>query len=240
MLTRRHGLVPACFTIGLLAFTLPLLADTPAAPFVSATGAQIIVLQNVVPGGVMRIAHWDSPPQLPVGVSQIVSVPVQNALLVTATPAGLAKVREIVKLVDIAPRQVQIKFALAYVSDADIKAASLIPDQDATGLPATKLLQVLTKQKAIVASTTLTTANYVYASLSFSYGPATPLTFGVTPRVNSDNSLTLALDAAVPGVSVKHEAHTIQNGDTLAIVKPPASSGAAEKSMVLFVTATVK
>ncbi len=244
-LTCRRCFVPACLALGVLC-ALPVLADKPAAsavPVVQAATEKIVlqhvVPSDVIPSDVIKQMHWDQPANLPAGVTQVLPVPLQNALAVTATPAGLAKVQEIVKVLDMAPRQVQVKFMLAYVLEADLKAAGLGSEQYATGLPAVRFLQTLTEQKAISASTTLTTANNMNAGMSLYYGPRTPLTFAVTPRVNIDNSLMLALDAAVPEGTIKHEIHTVQSGDTLVIVKPPASLNAAEKSVVLFVIPTL-
>ncbi len=232
--------VPACLALGALCVLL-VLADTSASSAVPAVqaAAEKIVLQHVIPGDVIKKMHWDQAAALPVGVTQVVPVPLQNALLVTATPAGFAQVSEIVTSLDVAPRQVQVKFALAYVSDTDLKAAGLGPDQYVTGLPAARFLRTLTQQQALAASTTLTAPSSENASMSFSYSSKTPLTFGVTPRVNLDNSLTLALDVSLPEGTIKNEIHTVRSGDTLVIVKPPASPGANEKSMVLFVIPTL-
>lgn len=230
--------VPACLALGALC-ALPALADMPAVPAASAVqaAAQKIVLQHVVPSDVIKTLHWDQPANLPAGVTQVLSVPLQAALLVTATPAGLAQVREIVKLLDIAPRQVQVKFLLASASEAALKAA-LGADQSATGLPAARLLQTLTEKKAVSASTTLTTANSVNASMSLFYGLKTPMTFAVTPHVNGDHSVTLVLDAALPEGTGKREVHTlrtVQSGGTLAIVMPSAIPSTSEQIVLLFV-----
>lgn len=240
---RRHVCacyVPVCLALGALCL-LPALADPPATIVTPAaqTAAQNIVLQHVVPRDVIKEMHWDQPANLPAGVTQVVTLPMQNALTVTATPVGFTRIQEMIKVLDTAPRQVQVNFALAYVSNADLKAAGLGSSQYAAGLPAARFLQTLTEQKAIGASTTITTASYVSASESLFYGPATPLMFGVTPRVNSDNSLTLALDAAVPGGTVKHETHTVQSGDTMVVVKPLLGPRASGNSLLLFVVPTV-
>ena len=240
MLTLRRGLVPICLTLGALLSASPLLADAPGAPVMQASMPQTIVLQHVIPADVVKMLHWNLLSHLPAGVTQIVPVPLQNALLVTATPAGFAKVGEMVKVLDVAPHQVQVKFALAYASDAQLKAAGLGSDQYAVGLPAVRFLQTLTKQGAIAESLDMTTTSNVKAGIQLRGGSAFSSTFAVTPRVNSDRSLMLVLDAAVPGGSVNHEVHTVQNDDTLAIVKPPACPGEAEKSMVLFVTPMLK
>ena len=246
LLTCRRCFLPACFALGALCvlpvLAVPVLADKPAAaaPVVQAA-AQKIVLQHVVPNDVIKTLHWEQPTNLPAGVSQISALPAQNALSVTATPTGLAQVSEIVKLLDIAPRQVQVKFLLASASDAVLKAA-LGTDQSATGLPAVRLLQTLTKQKAIAESTTITTSNNVNASESHFYGPTAPMTFAVTPHVNGDNSVTLALDAVLPEGTSKREVHTLRtipSGDVLAVVLPPAHSSIDQQFVLLFIMPTV-
>ncbi len=234
-------LVPACLALGALC-ALPVLADRPAGSAALAVQtAQKIVLQNVVPSDVVKQMHWDQPGALPSGVTQISALPAQNALSVTATPAGLAQVREIVKLLDIAPHQVRVKFLLAFVSEAALKAA-LGTDQSVTGIPAARFLQALTKQQSIAASTTITTTNSVSASESCFYGPKAPLTFAVTPHANGDNSVTLALDAVLPEDAGKREVHTlrtVQSGGTLAVVMPPARASTDKQFVLLFVVPAV-
>ena len=239
--TRQTCFALACLALG--ALCVPALSDPPAtvsaAPVVQPT-AQKIVLQNVLPGDLIKALHWDQAAHLPAGVTQVLPLPTQNALAVTAAPDGFAKVQEMVKVLDIAPRLVQVKFALAYVSEAGLQAAGLSSSQYATGFPVVKFLQTLTQQKATSASTSLTTTNDISAGETLFYGPTTPLSFAVTPHMNSDHSLALTLDAAVPGSIIKHEVHSVQSGDTLVIIKPLANPGAEKRSLLLFVTPTLK
>lgn len=253
MLTLPRGLVPACLTLGVLLSALPLLADTPAAPSVSVSGAQTIVLQHVVPGDILKMMHWDLPSKLPAGVTQIVSVPTQNALLVTATPAGLAQVREIARLLDIVPRPVQIKFALASLSETDLKASGLgfsfvpLTASDLhqgfvryTGGPlADRLLQTLVNKQAVTEVADITTNNNVAASaaLSVTSLPLISQQISVIPRINADDSLTLNLHAAFSQGAKKREVSTIttlKSGELLVLVMPPATTG--EQNLLLFVT----
>ena len=259
MLTLRRGLVPACFTFSVLLSALPLHAGTPDAPAVSATGAQTIVLQHVVPGDMLKLMHWDVPSKLPTGVTQIVCVPVQNALLVTATPPGFAQVRKIVKLADIEPRQVQIKFAVVSMSETELKAlenkAGLVlpaaPDLKqgftlyASGYKAARFMAMLTlmNKQAVTEEPDITTSNSVEASVTLSTAglPAVSQQIRVTPHINPDNSLTLDLHAAFSEVAGKHAVTTlctVNRGDTLLLVMPPAFAG--DKNLLLFVTPTVK
>ncbi len=250
-LTVRRAFVHACLTLGVLLSVLPTLADTPAKPTVQVSTAQAIVLQHVIPGDIVKMLHWEKPSALPIGVSQIVAVPGQNALLVTGTPDGLAKVRQIVKLVDIEPRQVQITFAMAHASETDLNASGidfdlvpLMPPSQkmyqvyASGDLAAKLLQTLTAQRAVTLTQFLNTANNVHSSLR-----ADSVELAVTPRVNSDNTVTLALSSAFTVVTVKHPFNTlrtVKNGDTFVIGLHYADPQTGEENSLLFVTPTLK
>lgn len=254
MLNLKRGFVPAYFTLGVLLCALPASADTPAAPSASAAGAQTIVLQHVVPGDIVKMMHWDVASKLPAGVTQIVSVPTQNALLVTASSAGLAQVREIARLLDIVPRPVQIKFALAHASDAMLKASGVqlayvptaLPSfdpalvQSTAGSPAVNLLRILTQQGAVTQSVFLKTTNNADASIRFSFGTVQE-TFAVTPRINADNSLTLMMHPAFSDGGIERKLNIrcmVDNGDTLVYVLPPAAPGGDH--LLFFATPTAK
>ena len=258
LLNLRCGLVPACLSLGALLCVLPVFADTPTAPPPSVLAPQTIALQNVVPSDVIKMMHWDLSSKLPAGVTQIQSLPAQNALTVTATPAGFARVRDIVKILDIQPRQVQIKYAVASASTADAEASGVSFDLVsaeasagsktfylcATGKPAAQFLQTLTKQGTVTEEPDIVTTNNVAASLSMSSGSTVLSSFAVTPRINSDNSITLALHAVFLNGAVKREIttlHTFRNGDTTVFSMPDAYTQAKGSKMVLlFVTPTLK
>lgn len=262
-LSCRRCFVLTCLTLGALC-ALPVLADTPAAsaaPTVQAA-AQRIVLQNVLASDVHKQMHWDQPVNLPAGVRQIVTLPMQNALLVTATPAGLAQVREIVKALDIEPRQVEVRVALAHAPEASLSASGidfnvapqtapattgaapvpvLVLYRYAAGSAAARFLQKLTEQGEVTQVSALTTANNASASMSFSAEPqaAESQAFTVVPRINGDNSVTLALGAKILDSTAKYEVHarrTVPSGETMLVVTPPATPD--EKSLLLLVTPT--
>ena len=209
--------------------------------------------------------HWDQAGTLPAGVSRITAQAADNALAVVATPAGLAKVREIVAILDIAPRQVEIKSALATATDAQLEVSgidfALVPvngSQSATGLaPAyvqyatgksvTALLASLMKSGAILQQPVITTTNNTAASINLStMFPESKLeesSFQVTPRLNSDNSVTLALNVS-PSRNVVAEAIrpielaallTVKNGETRVMGEKMPNG----KTLLLFVTPTV-
>lgn len=185
LLTDRRAFLPACLMLGTLLCALPALADTPLVPAAGAVQAQSIPLRHVAPGDILKIMHWDQRAALPVGVTSIVGVPISNSLLVQATPAGLAEVRELIKLLDIAPRLVEIRFALAKTTPAALDALGidfdLVPQPGSGGAPPTfmeyatgsrvsQLLQTITKQRALLSSSVVVTANNRDAALSLSGG----------------------------------------------------------------------
>ena len=241
MLTFRRGLVPACLTLGVLLSALPVLADTPAAPSVSASAPQMIRLQNVVPGDIVKMMHWELASNLPAGVTQIVSVPLQNALLVTGTPGGLAQVRKIVTLADMEPRPVQIKVALARVSEADREASGIKLKLYATGAPAVQFLSALIKQGKVIQQCVVTTSSGVKGAMNVEAGPADHSAIMVVPRVNANNSVTLTLHVDNTEGAVTQEIslfRTLKSGDTLVYVLPPAVPGG--ESFLCFATPTIK
>lgn len=63
--------------------------------------------------------------QLPEGVERIYALQADNSLLVEATPDGFNRIRDIVKNLDIAPRQVQIKVEFVTASIADVDSFGL-------------------------------------------------------------------------------------------------------------------
>lgn len=225
-------------------------------PVTQAAGAGIIVLQNTVPMDILKLMHWDHSANLPAGVTQIESVPIQNALAVIATPAGLAKVREIVKALDIEPRQVGIKSALAHASDTDLKKSGiefkLAPLDEpglkpvfviyATGTLVIQFIQALTKQHAVMLGPFLDTTDNAQASISLSDNGES-LVFAATPHVNGDGSVTLALHTTLSNGTVTREIstlRTVKNGDAVVIVMPPAASQTDGQNLLLFVTPTIK
>lgn len=73
----------------------------------------------------------DNNQQLPEGVDRIYALEGDNSLLVEATPDGFNRIRDIIKNLDIAPRQVQIKVEFVTASITDVNSFginfSLIP-----------------------------------------------------------------------------------------------------------------
>lgn len=108
-------------------------------------------------------------------------------------------------------------------------------------------LQTLTKQGAVTQTPVITTTtNNVAASITVS----TPLpsqvvlseTFAVTPCINSDDSVTLALHPVLLDGMVKREINTlrtVKSGDTMVFVMRSNARTAGGKSLLLFVTPTI-
>jgi len=169
---------------------------------------------------------------------------------------------------DIEPRQIKINAAFALASQADIKASGIqshlaflddlqvgktvSPNQVRymTGELAAQFLQTLTDQNRLVEEQRMTTTDKVLASINLNLPPASAQpqafalqTFSVTPQINTDSSVTLVLDTAFlegPAKRQIHTTRTLQSGETLVIVMPPASPAVGAKSLLLFVTPTAR
>ena len=156
------------------------------------------------------------------------------------------------------PRQVGIKFATADAAEADLKASGirfdLVPTLDlgraallrySTSENVAAFLQTLTKRGAITQAPVITTTNNVAATITLSTTLSSQAvlseTFAVTPRVNSNDSVTLDLHLVLLNGTAKREMktlRTVKSGDTMVIVMPPIGS-AAGKSFLLFVTPAI-
>jgi len=188
---------------------------------------------------------------LPNGVARIFALQSNNSLLIEATPEGYNTVKQIVKILDIAPRQVQIKveFVTASVADVDnlginfdlvpypgLELATKQGDstissaapptflQYATGNIVAQLYQTLTRTRGkVVQAPLITTTNNVTATIQVNtqipFFTTTVVSNGglnggtsqgqqanflqlqtgltVTPRINSDDSVTLNLNPQI-------------------------------------------
>lgn len=207
MLSALRPAFSACLLLTALLGAAPASADPPAA-----TPSQTIVLQHTVPGELLKSLHWDNAKELPAGVTQITTVPASNALAVVATPDGFTQVKEIVALADIAPRQVKMEFALAALTDAQLKGlgirfdppaipasthAKATPTGYASAAATAAFLRKLHTRGVPVQSMTMTTTSNVDGSATFTGGISLPhldgVTFAATPRVGDDGAVTLLL-----------------------------------------------
>lgn len=196
---------------------------------------------------------------LPEGVTTIYALQSDNSLLIEATPEGFNRVRQIVKNLDVAPRQVQIKVEFVTASVNDIESLGINFDlvpypgveisstqgsssriqsaissgaetylQYATGNLVATLFQALVRSRGkVVQSPLITTTNNVPASITVSQDipyvttgavivPGNnnnvaqtnqannfTITSGlfVTPRINSDDTVTLNLQPQITDIS---------------------------------------
>ena len=199
------------------------------------------------------------------GVTQISFRPDTNSLLVVATPVGFAKVQDLVRVLDVAPRQVQIKFALANATAAELDASGINfaleagtgPHESpilgyATGSAVARFLQTLTAKGSVTQSPVISTSNNVDASLSLTTTVhsqvVSSVTFAAMPRVNSDDTVTLSLHPsfsqsppgapAVKALSLK-TLRTVKSGDTMVQVVYSEPFGKSDANQLLFVTPTI-
>lgn len=275
-LTSLRAALPVCLLFGSLCTIFPASAN-PA--FAGTVETRELPLLHVTPVDIVHQMHWDQTRDFPDGVTQIQADTKKNALSVMATPAGFAGLKELVRLLDIAPRRVKIKFVLARATATDLEASglhglSLVPLAPvgaapagfvgmASGGPALSLLKLLIGRKAVLQSPTLTTTNNGDALLSVSGSSVlagwSSFTLAATPRVNSDNTVTLRLHpsiskcvAAKPGgspVTTTQELQTlrtVKSAETLVLidlfpqsVKTQNSAKTQSGSLVMFVTPTV-
>ena len=271
-----RSLAPLCLTLGALLCSLPASAASSAA-LVSAATVQTILLHHISPSRVIKIMRWDQANHLPSGVTQISSLPDSNSLSVTATPAGLAQVRQILRILDTASLPVQIKITLARATAADLKGTGI--NFDLTPLPAptplpgsemgyaaggavAQLLQTLRKQGTTYQSPPSNVFSGMSVILIISDGqpiPALPelkaFSSAITPRINSDGSVTLALHPqatwrvagktnpdGTPATTTQGLAtsRTVRSGDTLVFTNLfPGAAGVGDSQLLLFVTPTV-
>jgi hypothetical protein len=262
-------ILPICLGLGALLTALPASADSPTPSFhAAAAETRTLVLRHADPAEVLKTLHWDQGRDLPEGVTRILALPRRHALSVTATPDGFNSLRELVALLDFAPRRVQIKFALAQATAADLQISGLhgldlVPAMGigagnaapsgfvgmASGAGALQLLRTLRLRKAVRMSPAFVTINNAEVHSSFSGIALLPgwktFTVAASPRVNSDNSVTLRLHPAVskripgsPSVTTQElqTLRTVKSGETLALINlfPRAADG-----LVLFVTPMV-
>jgi len=102
-------------------------APKPTAPAPAAGGLHwdTIALQHTTLKAILGSLRRGKGVPAPDGVKHIVYMMGQNTVLVQATPAGLAHMRDLVAALDVAPRQVQLRVAVATVPAAALGASGL-------------------------------------------------------------------------------------------------------------------
>jgi len=216
--------------------------------------------------------------QLPEGVDEMLALQADNSLLLHATPEAFQRIREIIKDIDVAPRQVQIRveFVRADVNDVDQFGINyeFVPYPGvnfssnmglggasyglnfATGNLVAQMLATLTHGRAkILNAPIITTTNNVQGQILVDNQiPVTttttvvpnggntvtnsqitfqdiPTQLSVTPRINSDDSITLplSLNISTPLGAVGNSGaqqtnsqrlqtvRTVRNGETMVL-----------------------
>ena len=136
-------MLPLFAALLLLTALRPAPAQTPTPTSALAYHWHSLVLQHTVPSMVLRQLHWQQddltptaprPAHLPEGVRRLFALQSNNSLLIEATDEGYAQIKQIVRALDVAPRQVQLAALFVAVSAArakayaqDMKAALLLP-----------------------------------------------------------------------------------------------------------------
>ena len=203
---------------------------------------QKLLLQNVVPGQLLKFLHWDTPAgTLPPGVTSVRSLPSDNALIVDATPEGFAKVKEIVKALDIVPRQVKIKIVFVRPTAKDVEA--LRPDY-LSGKAAADLFALLVRRgDQVVEAPVVTTTDNVPATIQMSaqadaaHNFTMTNGFSVTPRVNGDDTITLTVQTQLGSTSSRPTQNTVRSGEMLMVRETKGANGLPER--LLFVMPTL-
>jgi type II secretory pathway component GspD/PulD (secretin) len=274
LLSKNRTVLPVCLMLGALLFAVPALTDPPAVPASNGAHWQKLVLMHAIPSEILKALPWSQGTNLPVGVTRVYGLAGDNSLFIEATPDGFNRLRDIVKSLDVAARQVQVKLTLARVTIADLKASGVTLDSfpspdasgaimgDATGPDVARFARTLHQQGAdLLQSLQISTTNNVEASMGLSGQPIIILPeiesidFGVTPRINSDGSISLVLSPKATwrvagktnpdGTPVTETQdfqtlRTVANGDTLIITNLfPGAAEADGSQLVLFVTPRV-
>lgn len=117
--------------------------EVPAAPAAGVLHWDRVVLHHAALMSILPSMPWRSGVPNPVGVKDVIYILRDNAVLVDATPAGLAQVQKVIKRLDVAPevasvapRQVQLKFewvsaagAPNRASDKDLDTLTIIAEE---------------------------------------------------------------------------------------------------------------
>lgn len=243
----------------------------PGAVLADAT-AHDVPLSHATPGEIIALMHWNDPGSMPRGVQSITADKATNSLRVVGTQDGLAEVEKLVSFVDIPVRQVRldVRYVLARETDiasynkkaADTARKPASSDDfllNASAPVVEKMLDDLTKKNDVVASPRILTANNKAASLSLDglkfvqgFPEVERLTFSVSPRVNSDDTLTLPLNLSVtiggPGAAgevpdgqsaeqVFNVVRTVKDGETF-VAANLAHTGSGDNARVLLAFVT--
>ncbi|MCW3061218.1 MAG: S-protein secretion component [Capsulimonas sp.] len=199
---------------------------SPAAP--ADAGSHELALRAATPQSVIETFHWNKPENLPEGVTSVAAAPAGKALVVVGTDTGFHNVQEMVQMLDVPERSVQMRVQFVSAKTWDVTSSGVpltllgkAPDkktaatimagadtriQQASGDGVAKLLAALTKSGGSLSASTVTAVCNTEVSANLSAAPKLPLFLGgsvfITPRVNEDNSITLFLRPVVTRRSI--------------------------------------
>ncbi len=204
-----------------------------------------IGLQHASPNDILALMHWtkksnaDDQPKLPEGVAQVLARPVNNSLVVRATESGYLTIRNITKILDIAPaiRRVTLDTAFVSASVEDIDALGINFDlRPLSAPPQTFLVFARGATVAQLYQTLTRTRGKVVLAAPVTVGDGSPalitvdkiiLTAGATEAVGSD-----ALLPQLTGSLRVHGTLTlmpqIQPDGTVSLSLVPAAGGRPE------------
>ena len=240
-----------------------------------------LVLRHAVPSDVLALMRWNSAPEapaplaptalaptpfdllpltgspvpsrptLPDGVRRIFALQSNNSLLVQATEEGYARVVRLVRILDIAPRQVEFHMRLvavpAGVSVPDVPASRLLPlllagESRVISVPMETVTEGTTASVSIEVPAIPSGSRFRLAQM----GPggrdsATRCEFRLTPRVNADGTVTLSLTPMADGPLLPGRpatSRTVRAGEMVVYEVTGAGQAGGER-LFLFLSALV-
>jgi hypothetical protein len=233
------------------------LADNAAGTGVKACD---IMLNHMTPGDVIKLLHWNDPKMRPAGVTSITGNTADNSLHVVATKEGLAQVEDLVSAVDVPVRQILVNIAEVLVPRTQVDRFGIAGNgvtrtlkgnsdflYEASGKLVAQMLADFTVRGYVVGTPSITTTNNVAATLTMTNSKATKelvevnsLTIMVSPRANSDNTVTLPLKIAM-GSGAQEQlfmvTRTVRDKESLvAAYGTPAAVTLKDKLLLIFVT----
>lgn len=219
-----------------------------------------IMLNHTTPGDVIKLLHWNDPKMRPSGVTSVTENAADNSLHVVATKDGLAQVEDLVSAVDVPVRQIRVNIVEALVPRVQVDRYGIAGNgvtrnakgnsdflYEASGKLVAQMLTDLTARGYVVGTPSITTTNNVAATLTITNSKATKepaeansLTITVSPRANSDNTVTLPLKIAM-GSGAQEQlfmvTRTVRDKESLvAAYGTPAAAALKDKLLLIFVT----
>ena len=166
-----------------------------------------IILQHAKSGYVLALMHWalngksGDQPHLPDGVAKIFALKLNNSLLVSATLDGYTRVKDIAKILDIEPVQVEVKVHFVALPASQKEAIDLSDPNRAVlelyRIGATFYPSHLQRTRDGTAAAVPLESRLQQSSDSKNRSGSVLMTgplFLLTPSVEADNSITVGLN----------------------------------------------